>query len=294
MIVITGATGNTGSVIAEKLLAAGEKVRVVGRSEEKLQPLVARGAEAFVCDITDTDPLTKAFAGATAAYAMIPPNMTAENLLAHQEAVSDALAVAIRQSGVKHVVSLSSLGAEKSEKVGPIVGLHFMEQKFDRIAGLNVLHLRAGYFMENLLQYVKLIKSMGMLAGTLKGDLPIAMVATRDIAAVAAEALAARSFSGSSTREIAAARDYSMKEAAAILGQAIGKPRLPYSQLPAMMVKPAMTQMGMSKNVAENILEMMEGMNDGLVRPLAPRSAATAAPTTLEQFAAELFAPAFQ
>jgi uncharacterized protein YbjT (DUF2867 family) len=294
MIVITGATGNTGKVIAEKLQAAGEKVRVVGRSEERLKPLVAKGAEAFVTDITDVDLLTKAFAGATAAYAMIPPNMAAENMRAHQEAVSDALATAICQSGVKHVVALSSVGADKREKCGPVTGLHFFEEKLNGIAGLNVLHLRAGYFMENFLQYVKLIKSMGMTAGTLKADLPIAMIATRDIAAVAAELLRARNFTGTNTRELLGPRDYAMQEATSIIGAAIGKPKLSYSQLPAMMVKPAMTQMGLSKSMAEGLLEMMEAINSGWMRPLEPRSPANTTPTTFEQFVVDTFLPAFQ
>jgi uncharacterized protein YbjT (DUF2867 family) len=294
LIVITGATGNTGSVIAEKLLAAGEKVRVIGRSEEKLQPLVARGAEAFVTDITDVDPLTKAFSGATAAYAMIPPNMAAENMRAHQEAVSDALAIAIRQSGVKHVVALSSVGADKPEKCGPVTGLHFFEEKLNRIAGLNVLHLRAGYFMENFLQYVKLIKSMGMTAGTLKDDLPISMIATRDIAAVAAELLRARNFSGSTTRELLGPRDYTMQQATSIIGAAIGKPKLSYTQLPAMMVKPALSQMGISKSVAEGLLEMMEAINSGWMKPLEVRSPQNSTPTTFEQFVAEVFVPVYQ
>jgi uncharacterized protein YbjT (DUF2867 family) len=294
MIVITGATGNTGKVIAEKLLAAGEKVRVIGRSEEKLQPLVARGAEAFVTDLTDVDPLTQAFAGATAAYAMIPPNLQAENMRAYQEAVSDALATAIRQSGVKHVVTLSSVGADKPEKCGPVTGLHFFEEKINRIAGLNVLHLRAGYFMENFLQYIKLIKSMSMTAGTLKGDLPISMIATRDIAAAAAELLRARDFSGASTRELLGPRDYTMQQATSIIGAAIGKRELSYSQLPAMMVKPALSQMGISQSVAEGLLEMMEAINSGWMKPLEARSAHNTTPTTFEQFAAEVFVPAFQ
>ena len=48
MIAIIGATGNTGKAAAESLLAAGEKVRVIGRTAEKLQPFVAKGAEPFV------------------------------------------------------------------------------------------------------------------------------------------------------------------------------------------------------------------------------------------------------
>ena len=177
MYVITGATGNTGSGIAEALLARGEKVRVVGRSAEKLERFVQKGAEALSADLGDEAALARAFAGATAVYVMIPPDPTSEHWREQQERQSDALAAALQKSGATYAVTLSSVGADKAEKVGPVVGLHSLEEKLNRIAGLNVLHLRAGYFMENLLQYVGLIKTMGMLAGTLRSDLPIAMIA---------------------------------------------------------------------------------------------------------------------
>ena len=73
MYVITGATGNTGGVVAERLLAEGEKVRVVGRDSERLERFMQNGAESFIADATDAGALTKAFAGAKAVYAMIPP-----------------------------------------------------------------------------------------------------------------------------------------------------------------------------------------------------------------------------
>lgn len=80
MYVITGATGNTGSVVAKRLLAQGEKVRVIGRNTERLQPLAKAAAEPFVADLTDVAALTKAFTGAEAVYVMIPPDLSAKIL----------------------------------------------------------------------------------------------------------------------------------------------------------------------------------------------------------------------
>ena len=98
MYVVTGATGNTGNVIAEKLLASGGKVRAVGRDAKRLEPLTRKGAEAFVADLTDAGALSKAFSGAKAVYAMIPPDMSSQDYRAYQERVSDALATAITKS----------------------------------------------------------------------------------------------------------------------------------------------------------------------------------------------------
>src|SRR5215469_15063450 len=124
MFAITGASGNTGSVIAEKLLAQGQKVRVIGRDATRLARLVQKGAEAFAADITDAAALTGAFAGAEGAYAMVPPNLSSTDVGAYQERVSDALAQALAKASVSRVVVLSSIGADKPGKTGPVVGLH--------------------------------------------------------------------------------------------------------------------------------------------------------------------------
>ena len=105
------------------------------------------------------------------------------------ESVSDALRSAIEKNGIKYAVVLSSVGADKSHGTGPVAGLHSLEKKLEGIPGLNALFLRAGYFMENLLPQAGVIKSMGIMAGPVREDLPLPMIATRDIGAYAAEAL---------------------------------------------------------------------------------------------------------
>jgi uncharacterized protein YbjT (DUF2867 family) len=294
MYVITGATGNTGSVVADALLAKGQKVRVIGRDAKRLERFTQKGAEAFVADATDAATLTKAFPGATAAYVMNPPNIGAPDFRAYQERVNDDLAAAVEKSGVKHVVVLSSYGADKPDKTGPVLGLHTLERRLDAISGLNALYLRAGYFMENLLPQVGVIKSFGIVAGPLNKDVPSPMIATRDIGAAAAEALLKLDFQGKRTRELQGARDVTYEEAAAIVGAAIGKPGLMYQKLPGMQLKPALMQMGMSASMADLLLEMAEAINSGHMKMLEPRSRANTTPTTLETFAAEVFAPAYQ
>ena len=294
MYVITGATGNTGSVVAEKLLAKGEKVRVLGRDAKRLERFTTKGAEAFVADATSADALTKAFSGAKAVYAIIPPNIASPDVLAYQEQVTDDLASAITKSGVKHVVVLSSVGADKPDRTGPVVGSHGFEKKLSGIAGLNALYLRAGYFMENLLPQVSVIQSFGVIAGPVRADLRLPMIATRDIGAVAADVLLKLDFSGKQVRELQGARDVTYNDVAKIVGGAIGKPDLKYMQMPATQLKPALMQMGMSANMADLLLEMAESLNSGYMRALEPRSAANSTPTTLETFVAEVFVPAYK
>jgi uncharacterized protein YbjT (DUF2867 family) len=294
MYVITGATGNTGRVVADKLLARGQMVRVIGRDAKRLDRFTQKGAEAFVADATDADALTKAFSGATAAYALIPPNLGAPNIRAYQDQVSDALLSAIQKNGLKHAVVLSSFGADKSEKTGPVLGLHNLEKKLNGISGLNALYLRAGYFMENLLPQVGVIKAFGDMAGPVKVDLPLPMIATPDIGAVAADALLKLDFEGKSSRELQGAADVTYAEIARIAGAAIGKPALSYNQLPAEQLRPALLQMGMSFNMTDLLLEMADALNSGYMRTLEPRSPKNTTPTSLETFIRDVFVPTYQ
>jgi uncharacterized protein YbjT (DUF2867 family) len=194
---------------------------------------------------------------------------------------------------VPYVVNLSSIGAQHADKTGPIVGLHNQEQKLNRIEGLHVLHLRAAYFMENLLMSIPPLRSMGTLPGGLTGDTQMPWIATKDIGAYAATRLAARDFVGSSTQELHGQRDISMKEAASVVGKSIGKPNLGYMQVPFMLLEPALVQMGLPKNTAALLIEMWKGANAGLIAPQEQRSVKNTTPTTIESFVTEVFAPAY-
>jgi uncharacterized protein YbjT (DUF2867 family) len=294
MLAITGATGNTGRVVAEKLLAKKQKVRVIGRDAGRLARFVELGAEAFVANITDADALGKAFDGASGVYAMLPPNMTSTDPRGDQERASDALARALRQARVPYVVALSSMGADKSEKTGPVAGLHIFEQKLEAIAGLNAIYLRAGYFMENLLPQVEVIRNFGVVSGELRADLPVPMIATRDIGAVAAELLLKRDFSGKQARELQGQRDVSYQEATSVIGKVIGRTDLAYVQMPPEQLKDAMLQMGMSAQVADQLVELAEALNSGHLVALENRSPQNTTPTSIETFVQEEFLPRFR
>jgi uncharacterized protein YbjT (DUF2867 family) len=293
MIVITGATGRTGATAAKALLAKGEKIRVVGRDGKKLEPLVPHGAEPFVGNVEDIASMTKAFEGAAAVYLVVPEDTSQPDLRSHQERVSDSYAAAIASAQVPYVVALSSIGAQHAEGTGPIVGLHNLEQKLNRVSGLNVLHLRCAYFMENLFLSMAPLRSMGMLPGGLTPDVAMPWIATRDIGPYAATRLAACDFSASSIQELHGQRDISMKEAASIVGNAIGKPNLTYMQVPFTMLEPALVQTGLPKSTAALVIEMWKGANAGLIVPQEQRSAKNTTPTKLESFVAEVFAPAY-
>jgi uncharacterized protein YbjT (DUF2867 family) len=293
MYVIVGATGHIGRTIAETLLAEGKKVRVVGRSPERLQPLIEKGADAFVGSVTDRVGMGRAFQGAGAAFVMVPPNSAAQNFRAYQKNIGETYTKAIRQAGVSHIVNLSSVGADLAEGAGPISGLHDVEQQLDQLENTHIVHLRPGFFMENLYFSLDLIRHRNINGSSLRGDLLIPMIATRDIAEVAAQLLLQLQFSGHSIRELLGQRDVSMQEATRIIGKAIGKPDLPYVQFPYSQAEEAMVGMGFSQDVARSLSEMDRALNEGRVRPLEGRSPANTTPTSIEQFA-EIFGAVYR
>jgi uncharacterized protein YbjT (DUF2867 family) len=294
MYVSTGATGNTGKVVATQLLAAGEKVVAVGRNEERLQPLAKQGAEPLTADITDHAALSRAFSGARAVYLMIPPDITSPDYVAYQQRVVSALVEAVKQSGVKYAVTLSSIGADKPLGTGPIGGLRHLEQELNAVAGLNVLHMRAGYFMENTLGQAGAIRALGKAAGPVRGDLKLPMIATHDIGMAAAEALHKLNFSGKQTRELLGQRDLDYNEVTAVIAKAIDKPGLSYVQLSDEQARPAFLQLGFSASVLDGLLEMSAALNSGYIHALEKRSQENTTPTSYEAFVVQQFVPLFQ
>jgi len=289
MHVIVGASGNTGSIITNSLLSEGKKVRVIGRDAGRLQGFVRKGAEAFTANMSDAAALTKAFSGARAAYLMLPPAKSRED----QERDSDAIAKAVKESGLPYAVHLSSYGAQVPEGTGPVAGLHSSEQKLNAISGLNVLHLRAAYFMENNLVAIGMIHAMGIFGNALLPDLKLPMAAIRDVGAYAAQRLLDLDFSGKETRELLGERDLSMMEATAVIARGIAKPDLRYEQFPYDQVQQALTQIGVPPKGAALYIEMYKAINAGVLIPQEPRSSENTTPTSFEQFVQDVFAPAY-
>jgi uncharacterized protein YbjT (DUF2867 family) len=294
MYTVIGATGNIGSVLTKALLEKGEKVRVFGRNATRLQSFVQRGAEAAVGDVTNTDALTRALTGVRAAFLMLPPGMTSPDYCSDQERESNSIATAAKNSGLQYAVNLSSIGAQAPAGTGPISGLHSAEQKLNAIDRLNVLHLRPAFFFENHLAGISMIQMMGLFGGALKGDLKIPMIATRDVGAFASERLLKLDFNGKQTQELLGERDLSMNEVAAIIGKAIGIPGLHYVQFPYDQVEQVLVQMGTPPKTATYLIEMFQGLNNGIVAGTEPRSAKNTTPTPFEVFVKEVFVSAYQ
>lgn len=290
MIAVMGASGNTGRVIAEALLDKGEKVRVLGRSAERLKALEQRGAEVRIGDAADAAYLAAAFRGAAAVYTLIPPHPASTDFRADQHRVSEAVVAAIRTSGVRHVVSLGTI---VESTTCPAAGVGSHEDRLKSLDGVNTLALHAGFFFENHFLGLPGIRQQGVHGTPIDPDIAIAMIATRDIAAVAARALRERDFEGFKVRELLGERDLTMKQVTRMLGERIGRPDLPYVQITPEAFIAGLLQMGLSPNFAGEVEQAYSGLNQGHSRSREGRRPGNTTRTRFEDFA-EVLARAYR
>jgi uncharacterized protein YbjT (DUF2867 family) len=287
---IIGATGNTGKPITLGLLEKGQTVRVISRSLAKAKALVNsvspnNPVEIFEGDSSNAALLVKAFKGADTVYAMVPFSPLAPDYFAFQQSHVNAMAEALRETGVKYVVTLSSVGAHLKSGAGVVQGLQKMEETFNAIPGLNVMHLRATYFMENILGQIGAIKTMGAMGSPVKADLAFPIVATKDIAAMALNYLLKLDFKGANVEYVLGPRDVTYNEIASVIGKAIGKPDLKYFEVDYNQGAQVMLQMGMGESVVNRMMEFIKAMNEGKVMEEAKRTPNNTTPTSLEEFA---------
>ena len=293
--VITGASGHTGKIVAERLLEAKHEVVVIARKIENIQSLVNDGAKAAIGDLSDEAFLTKTLEGADAVYALIPPIWVIdESWRVFQRRIGTSITNALENAGVKNVVILSSMGSQLAPfGAGPVSGLGEWEQQLQNVPDLNVLALRPGYFMENLYAYIPQIKGLGAFGDALLQDLKIPLTHTRDIADAAVKRLLALNFQGFSREFVGGANDYTMDEVAKILGEAIDIPDLQYIKYPAEDAKNGMIGAGVPQQVAEGYIKLFSGLNSGEYLSDFVRTPENTTKTSLKDFAAE-FAVAYK
>ncbi len=180
------------------------------------------------------------------------------------------------------MVVLSSIGANLNSGVGPINGLHDVEELIGEVAA-NVTFLRPGFFFENLLWQLSAIKN-GRISFPLSGSKPYPMIATRDIGRVAAARLSDRRWSGHNIRELHGPADLSFDDVARILSDVLGR-KIEYVKADRQTARQMMIESTLSENVADLMLEMYDAAETGRIRTLQPRSAETTTTTTLDEFA---------
>lgn len=261
-IIVTGSLGHISKPLVEKLTASKHDVTVISSSSARTAEIEALGAVAAVGSVSDQAFVTATFKGADAVYTMVPPTFAAANWKQHIAGIGKIYANAIAETGIKYVVNLSSMGAHMAEGCGPVSGLYFVEQALNALEGVNVKHLRPGFFFYNFLANTGMVKHMGIIGGNYGEGAKLVLANPADIADAAAEELLALSFTGKSVRYVAS-DEKTTDEIATILGEAIGKPDLKWVNFSDEQTMGGMLQNGVPEDVAKNYAEMGAAMRSG-------------------------------
>ena len=297
MFVVMGASGNTGRATCEALLSAGERVRVVGRNPERLAGFARAGADLAIADWLDPGVLTEALEGAAALYCMVAVDPTVPDYDAHYDAASEAIAAAVSAADVSHVVNLSGIGshlpAAVTRTMGAIDAARRHEERLNTLTGVNIVHLRPGFFMENYLRDIPALKATDRLRGALDADRPVAMISTSDIGARAAELMRRRDFEPGTALDLLGPADVAPRHAARVLGEAIGSPELEYVQIPITELTADLQSVGVGESSANAIAGIYRGYNSRRLAPARPRDETSMTPTDIDEFA-KIFAEAFR
>jgi uncharacterized protein YbjT (DUF2867 family) len=262
-ITLTGSLGNISKPLAIQLIAAGHQVTVISSSADKKARIESLGAIPAIGTITDTDFLTAAFSGADAVYTMVPPDLAAPDLLQYFTSTGKNYAAAIRRSGVQRVVHLSSMGAHLDPGPGPIGGAREVEAILNGLEGVSVKYLRAPFFFINFYNNIDMIRHMGILGSNYPAQTKLVLVHPEDLAAAAAEEIQS-GFTGKSIRYVVS-DERSSGEVASVLGNAVGKPELPWVAFSDEEALQGIIQGGMPESIAKLLVEVGVAVRSGKV-----------------------------
>lgn len=263
-VTVTGSLGNISRALTEKLAAAGHEVRVISSQAGRKAAIEALQAIPLIGSVEDGDFLKSAFEGSDAVYLMVPPAFGAPDYKQFTINAGRNYAEAVKHSGIGYVVNLSSSGSPLAGKA-PLLDYQNLEVFLDALPELNALHLRPGGFYSNFYGSIGMIKHMGIIGNNFSGDVQMILSHPADIADAAFEALHTLSFKGRNVQYVVSDRKNG-KEAAALLGAAIGRQDLRWVQFPDEQLLEGLMQNGFSRDAAQHyIVDMGIAIREGVL-----------------------------
>jgi uncharacterized protein YbjT (DUF2867 family) len=295
-ITITGSLGHISRPLTQELVGRGHSVTVISSKAERLKDIEALGAKAAIGTMQDADFLTTSFKGADVVYTMAALgagsffDQDLDIMTAHNK-IGNNYKQAIQRSGVKHVVHLSSVGANMDKGNG-ILAFHYdVENILEQLpADISIKFMRPVGFYYNLLAFIQTIKIQGAIISNYGGDDKEPWVSPLDIAAVIAEEIE-KPFNGREIRYIAS-DEVSPNEVAKILGEAIGQPDLKWIAIPDEQLLSGLVATGMNPNIAKGFVEMNASRRGGVLYKDYYRNKPALSKVKLKEFAKE-FAAAY-
>jgi len=295
-IIVTGSLGHISKPLTTALVQKGHAVTVISSKPERQAAIEAIGAKAAIGTMEDVEFLTTTFVGTDVVYLMEALGsgsffdqdldiMAAHNKIAH------SYAKAVQQSGVKHVVHLSSIGAHMDKGNG-ILAFHYqVENILNKLpSDVAITFMRPVGFYYNLLAFIATIKTQGAILSNYGGDDKEPWVSPIDIAAAIAEELE-KPFEGRKIRYVAS-DELSPNEVAGILGEAIGKSDLKWVVIPDEQLLNGLLAANMNPVIAKGFVEMNASRRGGVLYEDYYRNKPTLGKIKLTDFAKE-FAAAY-
>jgi uncharacterized protein YbjT (DUF2867 family) len=288
-IIVTGSLGNISKPLTKELVEKGHQVTVVTTKAEKQKNIEALGAKAAIGTIEDVPFLTATFTGADAVYCMLPifdyfdPNL---DIMVATRRLINNYTQAIRESDVKKVVHLSSIGAHTDKGNGLLAFHHLAESIFKELpSDVIIKHMRPVGFYSNMYDYMNTIKGKGfpglfltlrflgfaklitgktgVIVANYGGEDKIPWVSPIDVAAVVAEELTTP-FNERKYRYIAS-EELTCNEIARTLGEAIGKSYLKWFLISDKEMLSALKMFKIPQARAEGIVEMYAAQHSGML-----------------------------
>ncbi len=290
-IAITGPTGNIGSKLVPNLLEREDvELVLLARNAAKLEKEQMMRAIVVEGDLNDGAYVRQATEGVESLFFLIPTDVGVKSVRAYYNRLTDNMVCAVANNKIPRVVLLSSLGAHLKEKSGPVLGLHDAEWSFQQ-SEADVCCLRAAYFMEDYFPSVGSIQQENAIYLPVSGSTRTPMIATQDIAKVAAQVLCDATWKGKCVRELHGAADVSFDEAAETIAQATSR-AVKHVQITPQQAFEALTGMGLGEDYSNQLIELYQSIDSGWLKPEQARSTENTTPTTFVQFAQNVLAPA--
>jgi uncharacterized protein YbjT (DUF2867 family) len=283
MFAITGITGQVGGQVARTLLGAGQQIRAVVRDPAKGEAWAARGCEVALADMNDASVLRAAFAGVDGVFVLLPPQFDPSPDFRESRQAIAALHEALAEANPAKVVCLSTIGAQATQP-NLLSQLGLLEQTL-RTLPMPVAFLRAGWFMENSAWDIEPARRLGLVPSYLQpGDKPVAMVATADVAQVAAELLQ-QTWQGSRIVELEGPGRITPDELAATLGRLLER-EVRAEPVPRATWEALFKSQGMRNPVPR--MQMLDGFNAGWIEFEGGEAGSRKGEVTLETVLREL------
>lgn len=179
-ITLAGSLGHIGKPLAEELVQKGHTVTVISSTAERQKDIEALGARAAIGSLKDANFITSAFTGADAVFCMVPPANYFDHSLdlpGYYKTLANNYATAIRKTGIKRVVNLSSIGAHMKQGNGILQGTYHVELILNGLPPeVNIVHIRPTEFYYNLLPQAQSAKANGFMASNIEGGVVNAWV----------------------------------------------------------------------------------------------------------------------